>query len=167
MDTNNMLNIIKNYEEITGVTFEGNFSINGRLSKALGKCIAKAQTDKKGKIHITSIDIQISKKFLSVATEKEVKEVLAHEYAHYCTFKKFGNHTHSTQEFKNYCDLLDTDSSKGRSLTNAIERKYSVICDCCGQVIAVAHTANSKYVKYARAIVTRCCRSTAHVKTNW
>lgn len=162
-------NLVKSFEEKTGITFTGELKINGRLSRALGRCQAIITHDTRtGKIvKVNPIAIEVSKKFLEVATSEEIIDVLAHEFAHYCTYKTYGQHTHDSIEFIKYCKLLDTCHAPSMSMKNKIKSKYSVYCNCCNKLIARKATGNAGVVKRPHDFLSGCCHSKVRVEKNY
>lgn len=164
-----LINLIKGFEEKTGIKFTGELKINGRLTRALGRCQSIITQDTRtGEIvKVNPIGIEVGKKFLDVATHEEIIDVLAHEFAHYCTYKTFGQHTHDSIEFKKYCKLLDTCHAPSMSIKNKIKSKYSIYCKCCGKLVARKSTANAGAVKRPQDFRSACCGSTIRVEKNF
>lgn len=161
--------LIKGFEEKTGVIFTGEIKINGRLTRALGKCQAIATHDKiSGAIKtVNPIGIDISKRFMEVATPEEIIDVLAHEFAHYCTYKTLGEHDHNTLEFKKFCEMLGTTHATSMSTKNKIGIKYDVYCTCCGKHLGGKATANAKIVQKPSRYESRCCQAPVRVEKNF
>lgn len=162
-------NLIKGFEEKTGVNFTGELKINGRLTKALGRCKAiLTQDTRTGEIiRVNPIGIDINKKFLEIATSEEIIDVLAHEFAHYCTYKTVGEHEHDTPAFKEYCEMLNTSHAPSMSIKNKIRNKYDIYCTCCGEHLASKSTANAGAVKRAQDFRSACCHSPIRVEKNF
>lgn len=154
---------IAEFEELTGIKCDIEITLNGRLRKSLGRCKAVIES----RYSFRPISIQLSKEFYEVATLQEKKKVLAHEYAHYCTFKTYGDHSHETQEFKDYCKLLRTTSSTSMSIKTEIKSKYEILCSCCQKVVARKTTANAGVVKYSHRYKSTCCDAKLIVKQNY
>lgn len=154
---------IAEFEELTGIKCDVEITLNGRLRKSLGRCIAERES----RYSFKPVSIQLSKKFYEVATLEEKKKVLAHEYAHYCTFITYGIHSHETQEFKDYCKLLRTTSSPSIRIKTKMESKYEILCSCCEEVVAKRATANADVVKYHNYYKSTCCNSSLIVKQNY
>lgn len=161
--------LIKNFEEVTGIKFDGQLKINGRLTKVLGKCQAMVTTENStGRvIKVKPMGIDISKKFLDVATPEEVVDVLAHEFAHYCTYKKVGLHDHRTSEFKMFCKMLDTTHAPSMSTQNKIKNKYDIYCSCCNKHLQGVTTARAGVVKNPQHYKSACCKSEIKVVQNY
>lgn len=161
--------LIKGFEEKTGVRFTGEIKINGRLTRALGRCQAILTQDRKtGKIvKVNPIGIDISKKFLEIATPEEIVDVLAHEFAHYCTYKTIGQHDHGTLEFKKFCEMLDTCHAPSMSTKNKLKNKYDIYCTCCGKHIGGKSTARAGVVQRPSNYKSGCCEAPVRVEKNF
>ena len=153
--------LIKGFEEKTGVKFTGEIKINGRLTKALGRCQAIITQDRiSGAIKtVNPIGIDISKRFMEVATPEEIIDVLAHEFAHYCTFKTVGEHDHNTLEFKKFCEILGTTHAPSMSTKNKIRKKYDVYCSCCSKHLTSKATANAGVIQNPKRYSSGCCKA--------
>ena len=162
-------NLIKGFEEKTGIEFKGELKINGRLTRVLGRCQAIVYKNPiTGQAtEIKPVGIQISKKFLEIATPEEVVGVLAHEYAHYCTYATAGEHDHSNPTFKKYCELLETTHAPSISTKNKIKNKYDIHCSCCGKLIGGKTTARAGVVQHPHRYKSRCCGATVNVTKNF
>ena len=161
--------LIKGFEEKTGVSFTGELKINGRLTRALGRCQAIITQDRfTGKIvKVNPIGIDISKKFLEIATPEEIVDVLAHEFAHYCTYKTIGQHDHGTLEFKKFCEMLDTCHASSMSTKNKLKNKYDIYCTCCGKHIGGKSTARAGVVQNPTGYRSGCCKAQVRVEKNF
>lgn len=161
--------LIKGFEERTDIEFTGELKINGRLSKSLGRCKAIIARDlRTGKTtKVNPVGIDISKKFLEIATPEEIVSVLAHEFAHYCTYKTYGDHDHSTKEFKMFCNILETNHAPSMSTKNKIRNKYDVFCSCCGEHIGVKSTARAGVIQNPSRYTSRCCKAPVRIQKNF
>lgn len=161
--------IIRTCEETTGIKFEAELKLNGRLTKVLGRAIAKVHTDIfTKKVTTTPLSIEINKKFAETATKEELIGVVSHEFAHYCCYSTIGNHTHDTKEFKYYCGLLNTSSATSITIKNQIKCKYETFCSCCGKTTGRYTSARANVIKNkGKGYRSACCRSTIEIKTNW
>lgn len=161
--------LIKGFEEKAGVKFTVELKINGRLTKSLGRCQAIiTQNSITGEItKVNPIGIDISKKFLEIATPEEIIGVLAHEFAHYCTYKKVGLHDHNTLEFTMFCKMLNTTHAPSMSTKNKIRNKYDVYCSCCNKHLLGKTTARAEVIKYPKHYKSKCCNSELKVVKNY
>ena len=164
-----LTNLIKGFEEKTGVQFTGELKINGRLTKSLGRCKAILTQDiRTGKIvRANPIGIEINKKFLEVATTEEIVDVLAHEFAHYCTYKTVGQHDHSTPAFKMFCKMLSTSHAPTMSIKNKIKSKYDIYCTCCGKHLGSKSTARAGVIQNTSRYNSACCKAPVRVEKNF
>lgn len=161
--------LIKGFEEKTGVRFTGEIKINGRLTRSLGRCQAIITQDRfSGEIKtVNPIGIDISKRFIEVATTQEIIDVLAHEFAHYCTYKTVGQHDHSTSTFKMYCELLETSHAPSMTTKNKLKNKYDIYCTCCGKHIGGKSTARAGVVQNPTGYRSGCCKASVRVEKNF
>lgn len=161
--------LIKGFEEKTGIEFTGELKINGRLTKALGRCQAMVTQDRRtGEIiKVKPIGIDISKKFLEIATPEEIISVLAHEFAHYCTYQKIGEHNHDSIEFIKFCKMLETSHAPSMSTKNKIKNKYDIYCTCCGKHLGGKTTANAGVVQRPSSYKSGCCKAPVRVVKNF
>lgn len=161
--------LIKGFEEKTGVKFNGELKINGRLTRSLGRCQAIITRDRfSGEIKtVNPIGIDISKRFIEVATTQEIIDVLAHEFAHYCTYKTVGQHDHDTLAFKKFCEILSTSHAPSMSTKNKIRNKYEIYCTCCGKHLGGKATANAGVVQRPSGYKSGCCEAPVRVEKNF
>lgn len=160
---------IKEFEKTTGIEFTCELKINSRLSKALGRCVVMESHDifTKKVINIRPVSIEISKKFLQVATSEEIKNVLAHEFAHYCTFVVLGNHNHDTKTFKDFCKKLNTTSAPVMVTKNKFANKYDIYCSCCKKHLGSKTTARAGVIKNPGRYKSNCCKTPVEVIQNF
>jgi len=107
--------------------------INGRLTRTLGRVVfLKSATGK-----CTPTKIEFSKRLVETGSERDLKEVILHETAHYIvTVKTKEDHGHDNV-FKTMCAKIGTSNDTTTTTLEApISRKYEVRCQDCGKVVA-------------------------------
>ena len=162
---------IKECEVITGIKCNVPISFNERLSRTLGRASAKVKRNFYGEtIEVTPIKIEFSKKFIEVADEEHLIDVVKHEYAHYCTFITRGEHSHSDYEFISYCKKMDCCHKSKSDKRAEIKHKYDVYCDCCGKLLA-SYDRATKVVKDIKegkdGYGSSCCKDKLRLQQNW
>ena len=135
--------------------------VNGRLKRSLGR--VKFQI-KRGKCYPEKIEF--SRDFLEADNEKQIRETIAHEMAHYFVLldtKK--DHGHD-RVWKSWAVRL---GAKPKATTKweatglpAKEVKYIVVCSKCGKIIG-RYTRAGKVVKNPAAYRSACCREPVKV----
>ena len=162
---------IKECEKVTGVKCEVPIYINERLSKSLGRACAKITRNRfTGERKVEPTQIEFSKRFIEVATEEHLIDVIRHEFAHYCTFLSKGEHNHTDVEFISYCQKMDCCHNANSKIRADIKHKYDVYCKCCGKY-AGGYDRASKVIKSVmsgqKGYVSGCCKSELRVEQNW
>lgn len=164
---------IRECEELTGIKCTVPIEINKRLSKALGRSCAMVKRNRyENTEKVIPTKIELSVKFLQVCTEEELKDVIRHEYAHYCSYYSVGLHTHTTREFIKFCNMMETSHATSKSLTNKIQSKYTLFCSCCGKEVG-STDRKTKMIKEIfedkerRQFLSGCCHSKLNVTQNY
>lgn len=150
-----------------GVTFNSPVAINGRLTKTLGRCFY----EKDGLIYKPT-KIEISKQLLETSTEECIKNVIAHECAHYvATAITHETHGHD-KVFKKYCAMIGIENDTSvyhnlaRTKSNEEIYKYTLYCEKCGKFVGGRHRA-CKITKNPEDFFTKCCGAGIKVYQNW
>lgn len=136
-----MITLTQVYEELNALskkmndTFSIPVSINSRLTATLGR----VKVVQKGtKFYPDSMEF--SKKFLENSVIEDIKDIIAHEWAHYYLTKvSKESHGHDT-EFKRICGMIGCKSdgvyAKVENIYEQQEQyKYTVYCPDCGKVV--------------------------------
>ena len=157
---------ITEFEEITNIKFDGELRINNRLSKSLGRCKAIGKYNRwTDSIEYIPKIIEISGKAIQSVTEEQLKEITAHEFAHYYTFKYYGKHNHNNVMFREVCNKLNTISAPRANFN--IKRKYEVFCECCGKRVGARSSARADLIKYTHHYKSGCCNANLIVVKNY
>lgn len=115
-------------------------SLNGRLSRTLGKCKFLRCGSK-----ITVTDIEISRKFAEMSDAKTIVDVIRHECAHALAIILSGeSHGHDSY-FKQICHMIGTyNDGTCTDITGSLNDednfyKYIVYCPTCNKTLAKYH----------------------------
>ena len=145
--------------------FDIEFAINGRLTRTLGRVImvgSKARGYQPTKL-------ELSKQLLETATVESIKEVIAHEFAHYYITKTTReNHGHDAQ-FKALCQRLGGGDGKTSTKVNRtveVQSKYDTFCTSCGKPTGSFSRAGKK-VKNPELYRSCCCKAPIRVVQNF
>lgn len=157
---------ITEFEGITNMKFEGELRINNRLRTTLGRCWATCK-HKDGKETYVPTKIEISGKAIESVTEKELKEILAHEFAHYYTYKNSGKHDHENIMFIEICKRLHTDPAPEIEVHIEEKYKYEVFCSCCGESMIRLSSAKSDIIKNSHLYRSTCCKKPLKIVQNY
>lgn len=150
-----------------GVEFNSPVVINGRLTTTLGRCIYR-----KTNSLWNPTKIEISKHLLETATDDSIKDVIAHECAHYVTCAiTHEDHCHDAT-FRFYCDMIGT--TNDTAVCNNLELikpneevyKYTLYCEECGRFLGGKSRA-CKMTMNPRSYISKCCGANLKVLQNW
>lgn len=125
------------FSTMVGDTYDCPITLNGRLSRTLGRVI---MTEDQGRVK--PIKMEFSKEFLNTSTDASIVSVIGHEWAHYYITKTTGiNHEHD-QEFKKTCALIGCTNDKAKTeVERTVEPealyKYIVYCPDCNSTIGM------------------------------
>ena len=140
---------------IAGYNFTIPVKINKRLTRTLGRVFWERRN---GQVYNTLMEF--SYQFLSTSTLDSIKEVVAHECAHYLvTTETHENHGHDAI-FQAMCARINctNDRTVYRSLERNISEdkvyKYFVTCEKCG-IIGRYHRAG-KIVQHPESYTCKC-----------
>lgn len=145
--------------------------INPRTVSTLGSCWIR-KTFVNGSEYWKPTKVEFSKTLLSVASEEDVKAVIAHECAHYVTAAiTHKDHGHDAT-FRFYCSKIGTDNSSAHSNLDSYKEncnqifKYTFFCSKCGKFLG-GRTRTSKIVKNIQLYSSKCCEASVNVIQNW
>lgn len=161
-----IIELCKEYCQKCNVIFNAPVSINGRLKKTLGRCFYDGF---EGNYYPTRMEF--SKQFLETATEETIKNVIAHECAHYVTTAITHEAHGHDHVFKYYCHQIgttnDTPTTKVKTIKPKEEiYKYTFYCECCGKFVAGRHRA-CKLTKNPAGFISNCCNAPLFSCKNW
>ena len=122
--------------ESVGDTFDIPVSINGRLTRTLGRVIQHVNDG-----FCLSERMEFSRQFLETSTDVSIKDVIAHEWAHYYATKSTGEHHGHDAYFKKVCAMIGCTNDKTvtkveRTVSESKLFKYQVWCPTCQEYIA-------------------------------
>lgn len=163
-----LLKVKKELQEISDKyddTFSIPVSINGRLTKTLGRVMHKRVLD-----DIFPESMEISKQLLETTTDADIIGVIKHEWAHYYITKiTKENHGHDVM-FKALCAEIGTHGTTSIKVETivAIESKYELICPCCGKTVA-RYTRKCKTTEASKVglVTSKCCNAKVGLRQNW
>lgn len=163
-----LINMIPDLEKKTGVKFNNcEFRIDGRLTKSLGRTRANVYRDKCGKItRVKPTSIVLNKHYVENGNIEDIKRTFKHEFAHYVTFKKKGQHNHDTVEFITICELLNTTYTKINPNVKHVTRKYEGYCSKCGKRVYGTDRATN-VTKNPNRYISGCCNAHIEIKKNY
>lgn len=120
-------------------------TINGRLTSTLGRVVFTVPNNKPTKI-------EFSKKLVETGDIHDIIDVIIHEAAHYVTLVLTGEDHGHDATFQKMCYRLGTDNCKPKfeGMVRPLQKKYSVICTGCGQVVG-AYDRKGKVIKSIEA----------------
>jgi len=134
-------------------TFSIEVSINGRLTKTLGRVMHT----KKGNV-VTPYKMEFSKQMLETVIESDINDIIGHEWAHYYITKTTGvNHNHDA-EFKALCAEIGCFGTTSIEVTRTVEirHKYELYCSSCFKRVAV-YDRKCKTVTNCSYFKSNCC----------
>lgn len=125
--------ICQEFSNMVGDTFDLPVAINGRLTRTLGMV---RSTSVNG--YVTPYRMEISKQLLETATEKSIRGVIGHEWAHYYVAKTTHEKHQHDALFKEVCGRIGIANDKPHTQVDRVvevRSKYEVHCDGCNQMI--------------------------------
>lgn len=150
-----------------GDYFDCPISINGRLTRTLGKlCFLK----KDGQCFYN--ELQFSKQLLETATDESIISVIEHEWCHYYVMKQtLEDHGHDSY-FKAICKKIgcsnDGVSTKvNRILSEDQVYKYSVYCNTCKSFVCGYSRMNKTLKNLSDCTCKKCNTKNLTYTKNW
>ena len=151
--------------ESLGDTFDIEVSVNGRLTRTLGR-VTMVGSKARG---YEPTKMEFSKELLETATDESILEVCRHEFAHYYITKTTReNHGHDAQ-FKALCQRLGGGDGKTSTKVNRtveVQNKYDTFCTSCGKSTGGFSRAG-KRVKNPELYHSCCCKAPITVVQNF
>ena len=153
--------LILDCERISGFKYDGYIKTSSRLTRALGRTSAIVTINTRtGERKIKPQGIKINKDFLENCTEQELRDVVAHEFAHYMAYKYYGDHTHNSLGFKRFCNLLKTTHENSIKVFYEPKKRYKLTCNKCGKILAFFPDARKKVIRNnGVGFYSLCCNS--------
>lgn len=153
--------------EMVGDEFNLPISINGRLTRTLGRvhseCINEVWYP---------VRMEISKQLLETSTEASIKAVISHEWAHYYTTKSTGESHGHDAVFKKVCARVGCSNS---GTTTKVERtvserslfKYTVHCHTCNEDVGHYNRMCATLKNLNDCVCNKCGTSNLSYTQNW
>lgn len=150
-----------------GVSVSAPITLNGRLTRTLGRVI---QENFNGVWKSTSVEF--SKKFIETSTDENIKDVIAHEAAHYIVTARTGEYHGHDSFFKSVCAEIGTTND---GTTTKVERqqgaaalyKYSVYCETCEETVAEYSRMCKTLKNISLCSCRKCGDSKLKIIQNW
>lgn len=149
--------ICKEICEKAGYNFTIPVKINKRLTRTLGRVTYFKRFDG----YTTSSLMEFSYQLLTTATEESIREVIAHECAHYLVIEEtHENHGHDAI-FKAMCARINctNDGTCYNELKHTAPEeeiyKYFIVCESCKKIIGKYHRAG-KVVQHPEQYLCKC-----------
>ena len=152
---------------MVGDEFDIPVSINGRLTKTLGRVFEESMNDV-----WFPIKMEFSRQFLETSADECIESVIAHEWSHYYTTKRTGESHGHDNTFKATCAMVGctNDGMKTKVERTVGEKelfKYVVYCPTCeesiGQFTRMCNTL--KNIKHCTC--KRCGGGDLYYVQNW
>lgn len=161
-------NRCKEISASVGDVFDIPVSINGRLTRTLGR-VHQEKID--GETWI-STKMEFSRSFLETSTDETVESVIAHEWAHYYVTKITGESHGHDAHFKRVCALIgcenDGVATKVERTVEAKSRyKYVVHCHTCNEDIGFYTRMCGTLKNLNLCTCKRCGGSNLSYTQNW
>lgn len=154
-----------------GVEFNSPVIINPRTVRTLGACYFR-ETIVNGKRCCVPTKIEFSQKFLSVASDKEIEDTVAHECAHYVTTAITHKQHGHDETFRYYCLLMGATDNTAKAFKASYHEhndkvyKYSFFCKECGQFVG-GKTRACKMTRFPELFRSGCCHGELKMVQNW
>ncbi len=153
--------------ESVGDTFDIPVSINGRLTRTLGRVIQHVNDG-----FCLSERMEFSRQFLETSTDASIKNVIAHEWAHYYATKITGEHHGHDAYFKKVCAMIGCTADKTETHVDRIVSeeklsKYVIYCPTCGEAIGFYSRMCPTLKHLDQCSCKRCGGSDLFYKQNW
>ena len=127
--------ICQEFSDMVGDTFDLPVSINGRLTRTLGR-VCTLRNRETG--YVTLQRMEISRQLLETATEESIRDVIGHEWAHYYVAKTTHESHGHDYEFKQACALIGcTNDTPVTQVERTVEMrsKYEIYCNVCNETV--------------------------------
>lgn len=162
---------LKALSERMGDEFDIPVSVNGRLTRSLGRTFHTY--DSKG--FAAPLKMDFSKSFLDSATSKNIIEVIKHEWAHYYLVKTTGKSHGHDYLFKVLCAKIGAPGEtkikveyiNAENHNKPKQYKYELFCTDCGKMVGGYSTSAAKAVKNPEQYTSGCCHAKLRLVQNW
>ncbi len=162
-------NELNRLSESVGDTFDIPVSINGRLTRTLGRV---TQEVNRSTGYCRPLRMEFSRQFLETSTNESIKSVIGHEWSHYYTAKTTGeNHGHDAV-FKANCARVGCTEDKtttkvDRTVSEESLHKYTVHCPTCNDTIGFYDRMCNTLKHLDQCTCTRCGGGNLTYTQNW
>ena len=143
-------------------------SINGRLTRAMGRVIYEVIND----IYVPK-RIEFSRNLIENASDEDIIQVIKHEYVHFFLFTEDPtvNHNHDAV-FKHKCAEIGCTHDKAAGYVEGFrdaeaKSKYEVWCDDCNDIIGTYARKCKTLNNIAYCTCGRCGSKNLRVVQNW
>lgn len=128
--------IVSEVEAKTGEKLNLELEYNGRLKRALARCLTRVERNRSGEIFkATPFKLEFGKTILNVG-EEQFRQTVLHELAHAIANKRHQDNCKHDYRFKQVCAEIgcsnDTRNTSHVEINNAMTYKYTVTCKNCG-----------------------------------
>ena len=155
--------VLENLSLRHGDVFNIEVSINGRLTRTLGR-VKSIGT----KANCRPISMEFSREMLETVTKEDIMSVIEHEWAHYYVTKTtHEDHGHDAV-FKALCASLGCHGTTTIKVERTVEKqaKYSVYCEECGKLVG-EYGRKCKTVNNPELFRSNCCKKGLKVIQNY
>lgn len=158
--------VLQTLSTLKGDKFNIPVELNPRLVSAIGRV-----SYKKGK-RVVNEKMEFSTKFLSVMTDKQIRDVIIHEWCHYYLNKTTGEALGHNARFYALCSEMGATPERTMHVELKPEAsfdtvyKYTFYCDECGKYLG-GRARRSKETDELSTYRTNCCSSLIALRQNW
>jgi len=159
--------ICQEFSEMVGDEFDLPVSINGRLTRTLGRVCSLVNTQTG---YVTLQRMEISKQLLETASEESIRSVIGHEWAHYIVAKTTHERHGHDALFKSWCARIGVENDKATTEVDRVvevRSKYEVHCDVCETMVATYSRWCKTLDVLDRCTCNKCKQSKLRLVQNW
>lgn len=121
-----------------GIDLDMPVRINGRISRALGRCCFRPGDGG------TYIHLELSQRFVEQVPFEEIRQVLLHEAAHLVEILYAGEKTGHDETFRKICAYLGCNGDES-VIKTTMHMKYEATCPRCGNLCYNASRRTKKW----------------------
>ena len=167
MELQEVKEMLKSLSLRHGDIFDIEVSINGRLTRTLGRVMLSGT-----KSNCKPSSMEFSRQMLETVAREDIESVVQHEWAHYYITKMTGvDHGHDKM-FKELCANIGCHGTISIKVERTIEvkskskSKYSVYCADCGKLVA-EYSRKCKTTNNPEMYHSKCCNAQLRVVQNY
>ena len=163
MELQEIKEVLKSISLRHGDIFDIEVSINGRLTRTLGRV---KMTGTKSNCKPSSMEF--SREMLETVSREDIMSVIRHEWAHYYITKTTHEDHGHDRMFKDLCDSIGCHGTTAIKVERTVEvkSKYSVYCADCGKLV-VEYSRKCKTVDHPELYTSKCCNAKLRVEKNY